>query len=259
MIVFAAIVPHPPFSVPGVGTSEQKKKIKKTLDSFEELRNGIELAKPDTVIIISPHGKMERYRFVINSDPILSGNFEKFGLKKNLEFKNDIGLLNQIQYACRMNDIFIRRVAYEIDHGALVPLSHLLKSINPEVVHMSFSLLTYEKHLMYGEIISNVLRKSKKRIAVIASGDLSHNLIPGSPAGYYSGARNVDRRIIDHLKADDLKALIDMRKEPVRQSCECGVRSILIMMGMIHQKKYKFNMLSYEGPYGVGYLVARYI
>ena len=37
---------------------------------------------------------------------------------------------------------------------------------------------------------------------------------------------------------------------------ECGLRSILILLGILSGNKIKPEVLSYEGPFGVGYLVA---
>ena len=39
---------------------------------------------------------------------------------------------------------------------------------------------------------------------------------------------------------------------------ECGYRSILILMGILDGLNIKPRILSYEGPFGVGYLVADY-
>lgn len=259
MIVFAAIVPHPPYSVLGIGTDEEKERIKATLGSFDDLRRGLEKANPDTLIIISPHGPMERYNFVVNSDPLLRGSFDNFGPRERYEFKNDVELIEEITYACRVNEIFLHFHSAELDHGALVPLVHLLKNIKPKLIHMSFSLMTYEKHYAYGEQISNVLKKTEKRIAIIASGDLSHSLTPESPSGYYPRAKFFDYRVIEYLASNDIGALMKIRKEAIMESRECGMRSFLIMLGMIHDQNYKFNLLSYEGPFGIGYLTARFI
>ena len=259
MIVFAAIVPHPPFSVSEIGTEEEREKIAKTISSFEELRIGLEKAQPDTVIMISPHGKMEDYHFVINSAPTLTGGYAEFRLDKILEFKNDTEIASQISYCCEMIEHFVHLHGSVLDYGALIPLEHLLKNIKPHLVHLSFSLLSYEKHYEYGELISNVLRKSPKRIAVIASGELSHRLSPDSPVGYSPNAKNFDHWVMEHLANNDIGSLIGMEKEMVEDAAECGLRSILIMLGTIYQEKYDFNLLSYERPFGVGYLTARFI
>ncbi len=259
MIVFAAIVPHPPFSVPGIGSKEEKNKLKKTIAAFEELRVGLEKAKPDTVIIISPHGRMEDYHFVINSESMLKGGYAEFGLDRVLEFKNDMDIASQIDYCGELIDHFIHLHGSFLDYGSLIPLDHLLKNIKPNVVHLSFSLLSYGKHYTYGELMSNSLRKSPKRIAIIASGELSHRLTPDAPVSYSPKAKFFDYWVMEYLVNNDIKALINMEKNVVEDAAECGLRSFLIMLGAIYQEKYKFNTLSYESPFGVGYLIARLI
>ena len=104
MIVFAAIMPHPPMSIPGIGTAEDFLVIKKTLQSFEKLRIELEQTTPDTIIVISPHANMEPYSFVINSASVLSGGFSKFGLDQVYEYENDIEIAEKIDYACHVNE-----------------------------------------------------------------------------------------------------------------------------------------------------------
>lgn len=259
MIVFAALVPHPPFSVPGIGTAKEKARMEKTLRAIEELRVDLERSQPDTVIIISPHALMEEYHFVVNSANVLEGDYGEFGLRKKMKFENDSEIFRGIEYSCEMIEMFLHKHPSKLDYGALIPLDHLLKNIQPRVVHLSFSLLSYDKHYEYGALISNTLRATPKRIAVIASGELSHRLAPGSPAGYSPSAKLFDYWILEHLASNDFKALIDMEKEVVEDAAECGLRSILVMLGCIYQEKYEFNLLSYESPFGVGYLTARFI
>ncbi len=259
MIVFASIVPHPPLSIEGIGTKNEISSLRKTLKAFNDLRVGLEKAKPDTVIIISPHGEMEDYNFVINSDSTLKGDYSRFGLNRSFEFKNDNDIVSQIVYCCEMIDMFVHTHDSSLDHGTLIPLNHLLKNINPNVVHMSFSLLSYEKHYEYGELISNVLENSKKRIAVIASGELSHRLKPKSKAGYSPKGMLFDQLMLKYLAENNIKALLSMENKMIKDVAECGLRSFLVVLGMIHQKKYKFNMLSYESPFGIGYLIARFL
>jgi aromatic ring-opening dioxygenase LigB subunit len=259
MIVFAAIVPHPPASVEGIGKKDDIIAIKKTLDSFSRLRRDLEKIKPDVIVIISPHAPIEPYAFVINSANKLVGSFSEFSLDKSYEFKNDSGLIDNIEYAAESNEILVDLHPHLVDHGALIPAYHLLKNINPNVLHLSFSLLNFQTHYLYGEVIGHIFENSSKRIAIIASGDLSHRLLPTSPAGYFPGAKFFDQRLIESLGKNDLTSILHLREEYIHDAAECGIRSFLIMLGAISVKKYKFNLLSYEYPFGVGYLAARFI
>lgn len=259
MVVFAAIMPHPLESVSGIGNKKDKAKIKKTLKAFEEIREGLEKAKPETIIIISPHAKMEDYAFVVNSSPTLRGNLADFGIEEMIEFENDTMIADRIAYYAEMNETPVHLHENFLDYGSIIPLMHLAKNIKPKVVHIAFSMLSYEKHYSFGQVIGKMCKNSKKRIAVIASGDLSHRLSVNSPAGYSSRARFFDEKIIGFLFENNFHGNFGLDKNFIEEAAECGLRSIAILLGIISKEKYKFHLLNYEGPLGIGYLVARFI
>lgn len=259
MIVFTAIVPHPPMSIPGIGSREDLLALQKTLLAFDTLRQDLESARPDVVIIISPHAPLEPYHFVINSASVLAGDLSQFGVDIAAHFRNDSEIAELIEYACEQDEIPVHMHEHALDHGAMVPFYHLLKNINPHVVHLSFSFLDLKTHYIYGELIKTVCEASHKRIAIIASGDLSHRLTPDAPAGYSPQAKFFDRRIIESLGELDHGRIFDIHRESSEEAAECGLRSFVILLGTIHGSDCQFDLLSYEHPFGIGYLVARYV
>jgi aromatic ring-opening dioxygenase LigB subunit len=237
MIVFAAIMPHPPMSIPGIGTTQDLLKISKTLNAFESLRVGLEAADPDTIIVISPHGHLEPYAFVINSEIDLSGSLSKFGSDVVYEYKNNIELADRLEYTCLMNDFPVHLRPGFLDHGVLIPLYHLTKNIKPKIIHLSFSLMNYEQHFRYGEIIRWVIDNigtSREldvgRIAIIASGDLSHKITLESPVGFSPSAKEFDHMLIRFLGSDDLASLMGMEPSAIAEAAECGLRSIVVLL-----------------------------
>jgi aromatic ring-opening dioxygenase LigB subunit len=96
MIVFAAIMPHPPESIIGIGRAEDKNSIKKTLAAFDDLRFGLEQSDAETIVVISPHARMEQYSFVINSASELTGSFMKFGLDEVRSYINDVEIVDKL-------------------------------------------------------------------------------------------------------------------------------------------------------------------
>lgn len=257
MLVFAAIMPHPPESVSGIGTPEDFVLIKKTLQAFEQLRNDLEKADPETIVIISPHGHMETYSFVINSGAELEGSLSNFGAKKTYKYDSNIEIADNLSFACLMNEMPCELHLHSVDHGVIIPLYHLLKKNKSKIVHLSFSLMNYERHYRYGEIIQKIIDSYPERIAVIASGDLSHNLNINAPTVLSSEAEEFDQTIIHHLGANDLASIMSMDEAFAMDARECGMRSIIILLGILHGKPYEFKLLSYESPSGVGYLTAR--
>lgn len=258
MIVFAAIMPHPPESIPGIGEKGNSKTIKKTLRAFDQLRAGLEKADPDVVIVISPHAHLEQYFFVINSAGKLAGSFEQFGVKKTYTFNNDLQIINDLFSACFIEELPAERRKNPLDYGALVPLYHLVKKIKPKIVHLSFSFMNYDFHYRYGQILQKIIDdNTAKRVAIIASGDLSHKLSPKSPVGFSPKAEEFDKLMLRYLKENDIKSIMKFKEQFVTEVAECGIRSFMILFGALHGKKYKFRLLSYESPMGIGYLTAR--
>jgi aromatic ring-opening dioxygenase LigB subunit len=259
MLVFAAIMPHPPESMPGIGDRASFVALKKTINSFKQLATDLEKADPETIIIISPHAQMEKYAFVINSDIELKGTLINFGLDKVFAYENNVEMADKISFASQMNeDIATRLQAGFLDHGTLIPLFHLAKKIKPKIVHLSFSLMNYERHYRYGEIIQSVIDGQYfGRVAVIASADLSHCLNKNAPCGFSKDATAFDRDVLHYLGAGDLASLMRIEESETQKIKECGLRSIIILLGILHGKPQNFKLLSYEAPFGVGYLTAR--
>lgn len=259
MIVFSAIVPHPPLSVSGVGNGEQLSKLQKTIQSLDGLRVALEHAKPETMIVITPHGHMEEYSFSINKSYNLVGNLSKFGFSASYSFKNDLDIVDKILYVCETNEILIKTHHDFLDHGTIIPSYHLLKSISPRIVQISFSLLDFGRHFEFGKLIGQVFSNSEKRIAVVASADLSHRIMPDSPAGYSPNSKYFDLKVIEILKHGDTDRLMKLEKNVIAEAAECGLRSIIVLLGVMSGRQYDLRILSYEHPFGVGHLVARLV
>ena len=53
--------------------------------------------------------------------------------------------------------------------------------------------------------------------------------------------------------------MLQMDENFITEAAECGFRSFLILMGILRDLNYTYQSYSYEGPFGVGYLVANFI
>ncbi len=258
-LVFSAITPHPPIIIPTIGAGADLKLVEKTIKAMEKLGNELNNKKPETIIIISPHAQTDYNTFNINQSPTLSGNFHNFGdLETNLKFKNDLDLIENIKKECEKEIIPINFINNpDLDHGVLVPLYYLAKKYSDfKIIPLSFSYLDRESHFLFGKALFSAIEKSRKKTAIVASGDLSHCLTKDAPVGYNPLGEEFDKRIVDFIKKKDVKDILEMGQSLVENAAECGYRSIVILLGALDKLNYKPEILSYEGPFGVGYLVA---
>jgi AmmeMemoRadiSam system protein B len=257
MLVFSAIVPHPPILIPNVG-KEHLAELDKTIRAFNILEDELNKAKPDTIIIISPHGELNIDAFNINTHQHYISRFEQFGdFSTENKFKADLQFINELKEE-NETKLPVQLISDpQLDHGAGVPLYYLTrKDKSRRIVPISYSYLPYRKHIEFGETIKNAAYNLDKRYAIIASGDLSHRLAPDAPAGFSPKAKEFDKKLIQLLKKKNIEQILNMDPAIIEDAGECGLRSILILLGAIKNMNFEFEMLSYEAPFGVGYLVA---
>ena len=145
-----------------------------------------------------------------------------------------------------------------LDQGTLVPLYYLWdkgKHKTP-LIPMSFCSLSLKDHYRFGQFLGEYLKKDSHSWSVIASGDLSHRIAPYSPAGYSPKAKEFDRKLIEFIAAKEIKKILNMNIELIDEAGECGLRSIVLLLGILSGFSWEPKILSYEAPFGVGYLVA---
>jgi AmmeMemoRadiSam system protein B len=260
-LVFTAITPHPPIIIPTIGKNELSK-VKKTISAFKALSKDFIQANPDTAIIISPHAPLLPNSFAVSSAKTLSGNFSNFSeFETSLKFENDTDLIKKITDESQKSEIPVDSMDNSnIDHGALVPLYYLVKDLKKlKIVLLSFSYLGPQDHFKYGKIIKRAIdSRTDKKVAVIASGDLSHRLTKDAPAGYSPLGKEFDNQLIELLKERNTEKILNLDPEFIEEAGECGLRSTIILLGILDGLEYNVKVLSYEGPFGVGYLVARF-
>ncbi|MBU1131932.1 AmmeMemoRadiSam system protein B [Patescibacteria group bacterium] len=257
MLVFCAIVPHPPLLIPSIG-KENMAKLDKTINAFNILEEDLNQAAPDTIIVISPHGEISFDSFTINTHQNYIARFEKFGdFSTEMKFKADLQFINELKSKTETK-LPVQLISDEnLDHGASIPLYYLTrKNASRRIVPINYSYQSNQKHIEFGEAIKEAVFSLDKRCAIIASGDLSHRLSMNAPAGFSPKAKEFDKKIIQFLKKKNVDGIMNMESDLVDDAAECGLRSILILLGAIKKMNYEFEVLSYESPFGVGYLVA---
>jgi len=110
-------------------------------------------------------------------------------------------------------------------------------------------------HYRLGQCIAEAAEH--RRVVLIASGDLSHKL-PGSSYGSVPEGIELDRAVTEALGCGDFLALFNISGDLRECAAECGYNSFMVLAGCFDRRSVEARLLSYEGPFGVGYAVARY-
>ena len=258
-LVFSAIAPHPPIMVPEVGR-ESIARVEDSIEAMAELTQRLIDSGAESVIVISPHAPLEADSFVAYQGPEVYGDFTNFSAPDTYFTATvDEELLAAIKDAAADERYEVLNLpSHDLDHGTAVPLYFLFRNgWEGKVVTLGYSFLTNEDHLRFGSCIKRAVDRIGRRVAFIASGDLSHRLKPHAPAGYNPDAHVFDEQVVDALRSNAPQKITEIDHNLRRLAGECGYRSMLVAIGASSDLPLSCEVLSYEAPFGVGYLVAQ--
>ena len=258
-IVFSGIAPHPPIMVPEVG-HESIVAVRASIEAMAELTQRLIASGAETLVLISPHAPLQPDAFVAYQGPRLYGDFANFRAPEaTVDALLDEELLDTIAREAEAQSYEVVRLrAHELDHGTAVPLYFLQHNgWHGGVVALGYSFLTSDDHLRFGECVKRAADRVGRPVAFVASGDLSHRLKPEAPAGYNPDAHLFDEEVVDALRTNSPDRIINIDQELRRVAGECGYRSMLVAFGVTSELPLSCDVLNYEAPFGVGYLVAQ--
>jgi MEMO1 family protein len=258
-LVFAGIAPHPPIMVPEVG-GDAIAEVRGSIEAMRSLTERIIASGAETVVLISPHAPLEAHAFVAYEDAQLYGDFAKFRAPgASVEAALDKELLEAIKQAASAQSYEVASIeGFPLDHGTAVPLYFLQRNgWRGSVVALGYTFLSDEDHLRFGSCIKRAVDQTKRRVAFVASGDLSHRLRPTAPAGYNPEAHFFDEEVVASLKAGEPSRIARIDQNLRRLAGECGYRSMIVALGTVEEVEQDCEVLHYEAPFGVGYLVAQ--
>lgn len=257
-LVFSAITPHPPVLIPEIG-KDNLDKLKKTQEAIEQLEQDLYAAKPDSIIVISTQENVSNDAFTINLSADYKADFKDFGdFGLELKFKSDFMSMQEIRAGDESNDkvSIIMNSDERLEHGFSVPLYFLTKhNKDVPIIPIAYSGLDYQAHYDFGKFLYDRLMKINKRFAVIASADLSHTLTKESPGGFNEKGQEFDDKVVKAIEKKDFKSIVEMDPALASAAKESGLKSILILLGILSSLEVDPKILSYEGPFGVGYCV----
>jgi len=249
------LVPHPPLIVRGIG---QGSEIPDTRRAYERIGSEIEKINPETIVIISPHSILYGDYFHIAPGKGATGDFGAFGVKDikfsvnyDEEFASLTGDLAR-EAGLPAGPLGEKKPA--LDHGVTVPL-YFIKT--RRIVRISLSGLSAIDHYRLGICIAEAGRRLGRNFVVIASGDMSHKL-KDSQYGFAAEGPEFDDLTRRRIENGDMRELVEIDPALCEKAAECGFKSIVMLAGVFDGCKVATKVLSYEGPFGVGYLTASF-
>lgn len=261
------VTPHPPIMIPEVGGA-QLAEVDATVQSMRALQAKTAVLDPDTIVLLSPHAPLAVRQMGVSFASSYRGSLAYFGAPGvTLAAAGDQEVAEAVvEHTAGANVPTIITASHgdtvELDHGSMVPLVYLMGGLAQpcRLVLLSFSQLGCREHVRFGEAVGEAILGTSRRVLYVASSDLSHRLIPGAPAGFDPRGAQFDHLVVDSFAAGDWSGLLSIEPGLTAAAGECGFRSLAVLSGVVAAASAaglptRNRALSYEGPFGVGYLV----
>ena len=263
-ILGAFAVPHPPIIIHGVGRGEEHE-AQATLSAFHDVARQIAELEPELIILATPHGSLYRDAFAITTGTEVWGDLAEFRdpddrleLLLDEEFVN--ALIEQVGtagLACTARP----EPKNKLDHGCMVPLLFITQHLESDfkIARVGICFEDERAHFRMGQCIARAVGATGRRAVFVASGDLSHRLKKDGPYGFNAAGPKFDELLTQAFAAGNLNALLHFNRQLCDDAGECGLKSFIMMAGALDGLEFCSELLSYEGPWGVGYGVASFM
>lgn len=267
MITYGVLSPHPPVLIKEIG-GDRCQELQATLETMHGVSRELLASEPECIVFLTPHGNVFQDCITYLSEE-LEGDLGDFGQRNiRTSLPNDLELLESIAGLAADKGLEFIGISPEIarrhnlnarlDHGILVPLYFLRQAGMGEIPIVAISIGLLDNHELYqfGQLIQEACNRLGRRAAIVASGDMSHALKEEGPYRFDPAGPRFDQSIKEALSARDFAAILQISPQLRENARECGYPSLLILLGAMDGYKPEKILLSYEGPFGVGYLTA---
>lgn len=263
-LVYACIAPHGTDIIPRLAT-------KTTLRSFEETRKGIRIvarevkrARPDTIVIASPHNLRVFRKIAIvtaeNSSGTLRG-WNRPDRSVSMRVKCDVESAKELlQYAAshRLPVVGVNYGTFDGEHsdmamdwGTLVPLWFFIQEnrIKPKVLIVTPSReIPLKQNVAFGRLIARLCQEKRRRFVFIASADHAHAHRKDGPYGFHTAAAKYDRLVVDAIEDNDLNPIMRLDGKLVEDAKPDSLWQMAILMGISETVGLEARLYSYQVP-----------
>lgn len=247
-LVAAAVVPHAPVLVPAIASAHASF-TEPTRTALKEIGVRHTAAHVDTVIVLTPHGPSVDERMTIISGDALRPDFRTFGDVSSYPAWNGNPSVAQLIRSLADEEHVPTALATSeaLDYGTAVPLVAAEWPKKSTVIPIAIDHLSREMIIRIAHVINEATHRSHARIACIASADLeertSHRDDADRPTPW-------ERAIATAVRTGRSEEL------PEDDGRSCGFSPIAVLLAMLSGTPANGDILSFQAPFRVGYMVA---
>jgi len=270
-LVFAAIAPHGGLAIAEACSEDELLIAHATRDGMKELGRAFAAAKPDVVIVATPHNVHISGAFAVVVAGRVAGSLDGTPQPVALDAPSDTALAWNLLATLVADGLPAVGVSFgsndpstavaPMDWGVLIPLWFMGGRHEPPlpvVVMAPARDLSAEAHVRAGAAVAAAARASGRRVAFVASADHGHAHKADGPYGYHSNARVYDDLVCELVAQDRLDGLMEIPRALVEEAKADSWWQMLMLRGATGDG-WRGRLISYEAPTYFGMLTAAYL
>ena len=273
-VVYACIAPHGAEAIPQLASKIVRRKFHPTTSGMERMADEVERAKPDTIVIASPHNLRLWHHIGIviaeNSSGILCASRQS-GKSVTLKMKCDVGFARALLALASKRGLPVVGVNYgsaegpasdmPMDWGTLVPLWFFAKKLKrkPRIVIVTPSReIPLRLNFEFGRAIADLAERSRKRIVFVASADQAHAHKKFGPYGFSRRAGEYDAIVLDLVGNNRLRSVLRFDPRLIEQAKPDSLWQMVMLAGVAEKVRLRGSVLSYQVPTYFGIMCASF-
>ncbi len=267
-LVYACIAPHGGETIPALA-GDKLRLFAPTRRGMRVLARQVKEARPDTIIIASPHNlRLPKHIGVVISEHS-SGQVVEGTKKVRLHVKCDVEMGKAVIDEAERRGLPVVGANYgalegpmsdlAMDWGTLIPLWFFLRAnrLKSKVLIVTPSReIPLDQNHEFGKCIAKVAEGSRRRIVFVASSDQAHAHRKDGPYGFDACAKLYDRHVIEAVRGGRLSSVMRIDSDLVEGAKPDSLWQMTMLAGILSVVPMAGELVSYQVPTYYGMLCA---
>jgi aromatic ring-opening dioxygenase LigB subunit len=261
MLAWSCIAPHGGELIPELAPSCLPR-MAATREAMLELGRRCLAARPDTIVVLTPHGVQSPDSITVSANETAEGTLEgEDGSSVRADYAVDLEIAESILALCAdcripavpiaFADEEYRPIPFQLDWGAFIPLWFMGSSWEPRpriVVLCPSRSLPRPALVEAGHAVARTCEQTERRVALICSADQGHGHDSSGPYGFAPESAEYDAAYVSAVRRNNLAEMLDWESEWIDCAMTDSYWQTLMLHGALAHTPMRPALLSYEAP-----------